>query len=232
VKLKNRDNSKLFSSNIGLDLLKYNIKTIDVTLTEYKKSKKYSRGKIYFNFIKLVSNNDIISIILRNVIPKIFNYDKLTEQNIITLFEKIGKEIVNNVILKIYNNYKLSLIKDKDSNQVNFIYNITDDLIINLELDSNIDYINFKNIIIDIIINYYTDNIKKENIKDDLHYLIGGDLMEFFSINSDLYQISLKRGINNKLHRILLPGSNITDLILKHMLYMHQKLPMIVKPND
>ena len=55
----------MYSSNIELDLLKYNIDRIDVMLTEYKKSKKYSRGKIYFSFIKLVFYNEIIAILLK-----------------------------------------------------------------------------------------------------------------------------------------------------------------------
>jgi hypothetical protein len=205
-------------------------------LTEYKKSQKYSRGKIYFNFIKLVSNNNIIAIILRNVIPKIFHYDELNEQNIITLFEKVGKEIVNDVILKIYNNYKLVVLNKDKLNLVLFNYNMTNDLTINLELDSNLSFIEFKELIINTIINYYINDINNDKdineIKENLHYLIGGDLIEFFSSNTDLYKIIIKRGIDNKLHRFLLPGSNITDLILKHMMFMHQNLPMIVKPND
>jgi hypothetical protein len=62
-------------------------------------------------------------------------------------------------------------------------------------------------------------------------YIIG-DLIEIFSSNTDLYQISLKRGSDYKLHRYILPGSNITDLFCKHMMYSNQKLPMIVKPNN
>jgi len=53
-KVNIKDNSKLFSSNIGLDLLKYCLQRIDSTLSEYKNSKKYSKKKLYFNFIKLL----------------------------------------------------------------------------------------------------------------------------------------------------------------------------------
>jgi hypothetical protein len=70
---------------------------------------------------------------LRAVIPKIFNYDELSEQNIISLFEKVGKEVVNNVILKIYNKYKLqSQSYTITSNDLKFSYNIIDDLNFNL----------------------------------------------------------------------------------------------------
>ena len=102
----------------------------------------------------------------------------------------------------------------------------------NLELNLNINFTEFKDNIIIIIINHYSKDITKNtNIKIDLHYLIGGDLIEFFSSNTDLYQISLKRGTDYKLHRYILPGSNITDLLCKHMMYSNQKLPMIVKPS-
>lgn len=231
---KVKDNNQLLNSNIGLDLLKYSLQQVDSTLTEYKDSKKYSKGKIYFNFVKLVSNTDIISIMLRNVIPKLFNNEELNEQNIISLFEKVGKEVVNNVILNIYNLYKLQ-VSNKSNINLNFSYKLIDDLILELELNQNMSFTEFKDFIINkIILHYSNDIIKNNTLKDDLHYLIGGDLIEFFSSNTDLYQKTLKRGVypDFKTHRVLLPGSNLSDLFCKHMMYSNQKLPMIVKPND
>jgi DNA-directed RNA polymerase len=215
-KLQNKDTTKIYSSNIGLDILKYSIKSISNALDNYKENRKYSKGKIYFTFIKLVNTNDLISITLRNVIPIIFNYNDLNEQKVISLFEKVGKEIVNNLCLNAYELYK------KDNN-----INLTNKIIIKLK--SNLSYIDFKDIIIDSIINYNKDLNNIIDIKEDLFYLIGGDIVEFLSKNSDLYKITIKKS-NNISHRFILPDSIISDLICKHMIYANQKLPMIVKP--
>jgi hypothetical protein len=118
-----------------------------------------------------------------------FNYNDLNEQKVISLFEKVGKEIVNNLCLNAYELYK------KDNN-----INLTNNIIIKLK--SNLSYIDFKDIIIDSIINYNKDLNNIIDIKEDLFYLIGGDIVEFLSKNSDLYKITIKKS-NNISHRFI-----------------------------
>jgi hypothetical protein len=207
----------LFNSNIGLDMLKDTIKNLNDIIQEYKDNKKYSKGKIYFNFIKLINNNDIISIVLRNVIPKLFKTDELIEQNITSLFEKVGKELINNICLEQYNYY------------------INKDYIINnIKLESNLNYIDFKKIFIEKFILYYEDMNEDDlyNYINNLYYLIGGDLVEFLSINSSIYKMINKTTEDSKTYRTILPDSYLSDLFCKHMMYASQKLPMITKPNN
>jgi hypothetical protein len=68
--------------------------------------------------------------------------------------------------------------------------------------------------------------------KDNIYFLIGGDLVEFFSLNTDFFKVINKISNDNKYHRIILPGSIISDILCKQMIYANQKLPMIVKPNN
>lgn len=70
-----------------------NIIKLDRDLQDLKDDNRALRGKKYKNLLKLMSNPDIISIVLSNVIPFCIKYDSVLNQDIISLFEKVGKEI-------------------------------------------------------------------------------------------------------------------------------------------
>lgn len=222
-------NKNIYQSNIGISILKDSFFSLDKTLEEYKNNKKYSTGKVYFNIIKLVNNNDIISIVLRNVVPKLYSKHDLIDQNITSLFEKIGKEIVNNICLKHYELYLQAV-----GGELKFSVSVDDDKTITLE--SNLNFKDFKTLFIKEFISLYykknEDEVKLLDYIDSLNYLIGGDLVEFISMNSNIYKMINQKGDDYKTYRSILPGSYLVDLLCQHMMYSNQKLPMIVKPND
>jgi hypothetical protein len=88
-----RDNQKLFRSEYGIKFIYNNIIKLDRDIQDLKDDKRSLKGKKYKNLLILMSNPDIISIVLSNVIPFCIKYENILDQNVVGLFEKIGKEI-------------------------------------------------------------------------------------------------------------------------------------------
>lgn len=208
-------NKHIYHSHIGIAILKDAIESLGKIIEEYKTNKKYRTSKIYFNIIRLVNTNDIISLVLRNVIPKLYSKHELIDQHITSLFEKIGKEVINNVCLMHYETYK-------QNNEINL--QIDENSII---LESNLNFKDFKTLFIKEFISLYykknKDEVKLLEYIDSLNYLIGGDLVEFISMNSNIYKLINKKGEDYKTYRAILPDSYIVDLLCNHMMYSNQK---------
>jgi hypothetical protein len=65
-----------------------------------------------------------------------------------------------------------------------------------------------------------------------MKYLIGGDIVEFISKNSNIFKMVNNKNEDNKSFRVILPDSSLSELLCKHMMYANQKLPKVEKPND
>jgi len=72
-----------------------NIIKLDRDINDLKKNnKKYLKDKKYRKLILALSNDEIISIVLSNVIPHCIKYENIVKQNLVSLYEKIGKDTV------------------------------------------------------------------------------------------------------------------------------------------
>jgi hypothetical protein len=74
-----------------------NIEKLDRDILDLKFNDNRSlKNKNYRNLILAMNNSDIISIVLSNVIPHCVKYNNIHNQNIASLYEKIGIELTKN----------------------------------------------------------------------------------------------------------------------------------------
>jgi hypothetical protein len=86
--------NKLYTSKYGINILQDNMIKLDRDISDFKiEGNKMLKNKKYKNLLLSISNGDIISILLCYVIPYCIKFDNINNQNIVSLVEKIGKEI-------------------------------------------------------------------------------------------------------------------------------------------
>jgi hypothetical protein len=228
-----RDNQKLFRSEYGIKMVYNSIVKLDRDLQDLKDDKRALKGKKYRLLLKLMSNPDIVSIVLCNIIPFCIKFDSVLNQNVISLFEKVGKEIekvfYRNEWFK-YKNRNKKEWNDKTDTILNNYYiidiknheiKITDSLencgvVFEGKLSEN-DFINKLRGFIGIL-------------TEDDYLKLGLDLIEFISDKSSLFTIENKRVDKETLKRYILPGSNLKTHLLDIITYDSDLIPMINKP--
>jgi hypothetical protein len=230
-----RDNQKLFRSEYGIKMVYNSIVKLDRDLQDWKDDNRSLRNKKYKSLLKLMSNPDIVSIVLCNIIPFCIKYDSVLNQDVISLFEKVGKEIE-----KVF--YRNEWFKYKNRNKKD--WNDKNNTILNNYYI--VDIKNYEIKITDILENIgivFEDKLSENDFIDKLRSVIGGlteddylklglDLIEFISTKSSLYTVENKRVDKETLKRYILPGSNLKTHILDIITYDSDLIPMINKPGD
>jgi hypothetical protein len=230
-----RNNQKLFRSEYGIKMIYGNIEKLDRDLQDLKKDKRSLKGKNYKNLLMLMSNPDIVSIVLCNIIPFCIKFDSVLNQNVIGLFEKVGKEIEKVFYRNEWFKYKKRNKKewnDKTDTVLNNYYivdiknheiKITDSsdncgIIFESKLSEN-DFINKLRSVIGVL-------------TEEDHLKLGLDLIEFISAKSSLFTVENKRVDKETLKRYILPGFNLKSHILDIITYDSDLTPMINKPES
>ena len=188
------------------------------------------KGKKYNKLLLNIDNSDIISIVLSNVIPYCFKFDNLNNQNIVSLVEKIGKDIIKNFYKNEWDKYSKTL------ETFNMIFYIdikkNESKIINLHhIEKDTDVIIFdKNLTESMFIDKINDFIGCLSTEDLMK--LGLFLIEFIAEKSLLFKIDNIFVDKNTLKRVLIPGINLKENILNIMTIDSNLLPMIHKPED
>jgi hypothetical protein len=231
-----RDKQKLFRSEYGIKMISNNIIKLDRDIQDLKNDKRALKGKKYRTLFLLMSNPDIISIVLCNVIPFCIKYENVLDQNIVGLYEKIGKEIERVFYISEWFKYKKRNKKDwKDkSDKVLNNYYILDLKNYEIIISDSID-----NIVGDIFENKlseydFTTKLRDiiGSLKEDDYFLLGLDLIEFISIKSLLFTIENKRIDKETIKRYILPGESLKTNILDIITQDSDLIPMINKPES
>jgi len=98
----------IFSNLKNLERDIYDLKFGDNRLLKFKKYRK---------LLLAVNISDIISIVISNVVPHCIKYANLNKQNIASLYEKIGKDIIKIFYNKEWERY-LESLKNLKSNSI------------------------------------------------------------------------------------------------------------------
>jgi hypothetical protein len=182
-----RNNQKLFRSEYGIKMIYGNIVKLDRDIQDLKEDKRALRGKNYKNLLKLMSNPDIISIVLSNVIPFCIKFYSLLDQNIISLFEKVGKEIEKVFYRNEWFKYKKRNNKDwKDKTDIilnnHYIVDIDN---YEIKISGSLDV---RGVIFEKGLSEHEFVSKLKNIigslDEDDYFKLGSDLIEFLSEKS------------------------------------------------
>jgi hypothetical protein len=230
-----RDNQKLFRSEYGIKMIYNNIIKLDRDLQDLKDDNRALKGKKYKLLLKLMSNPDIVSIVLSNVIPFCIKFDSILNQNVISLFEKVGKEI-ESVFYR--NEWYKYLNRNKKE------WNDKSDTVLNNHYIINIK--NYEIKIVDTIENMgiiFEDKLTENEFIDKLrnivgvltendYFKIGLDLIEFISAKSSLFIIDNKKVDKETLKRYILPGDALKNNLLNIITQDSDLIPMISKPED
>jgi hypothetical protein len=208
--------NSLFRNAIGINILMNSISKLDKVLNTIKEDKRYLKNKRYRNHIMISDNGIIVSIVLSNIIPHMMKYK--SNQNTATLFERIGKDF-HKILL--YNEwYKY----DKTDNDI--IYSCC-----SLEQNNN---------------NFYAEiekGLSKEDfyirldeilgiISTDDYFRLGCDLAEIISENSNMFTfMNVKNDEDNTVQRVVVPGKELDDQIIKLLAVDSEKLIMICEPS-
>jgi len=230
-----KDNQKLFRSEYGIKMIYNNIIKLDRDIQDLKDDKRGLKGKSYKLLLILMSNADVISIVLSNVIPFCIKYESVLNQNIISLFEKVGKEIekvfYRNEWFK-YKNRNKKDWKDKSNKILNNQYIID---INNYEIKIT-DDLDTKGVIFEDKLNEHDFTNKLKNIigslTEDDYFKLGSDLIEFISEKSSLFTIENKKVDKETMKRYIIPGINLKTHILDVITQDSDLIPMINKPEN
>ena len=117
--------NNLFLQKYGIDLLIKNLENTKRHLDDFLNNKSLMKNKWYKNYILSINSKILIFIVISNLIPFGVKYMSSKDKNPITIFEKIGNSIIENVLksewFKYINedDYKLKLLYDKKEFNIN-----------------------------------------------------------------------------------------------------------------
>jgi hypothetical protein len=228
-----RNKQKLFRSEYGIKMIYNNIIKLDRDLQDLKDDNRALKGKKYKLLLKLMSNPDIVSIVLSIVIPFCIKFDNILDQNIVGLFEKVGKEI-EKVFYRCewykYLNRNKKEWNDKSDIVLNNYY-IVDIKTCEIKISDTIE--NMSTIFEDKLTeNEFIDKLRGlvGVLTDDDYFKLGSDLIEFISAKSYLFYVLNKRVDKDTTRRCILPGDTLKTHILDIITQDSDLIPMITKP--
>ncbi|SRR5260221_4325693 len=215
---------KLLGKNInkrkyGINLIISMINLLDRDLTDLKNNKRQLSNKVYMKYILNLENDLIISLVLSYVIPFCLNKNKYT---LTTLFEKIGKAIYIENFQPFWFYYKNNIKKTNGKD-----YSIEIDLIQKkYKTPLFLNKEDFINNIIENNLDVYPILTK------DQFFLLGIDIVEFFSKKSEFFKLSNEAKDKDKIYRVLLPDVGFNEFLLNIFNNDLDKLPMICTPSE
>jgi hypothetical protein len=209
-----KNKKSLFNNSIGINILINSISKLDNILNAIKRDKRMLNNKSYRNHIHLSENGIIISIVLTNVIPHIMK--NKSSQNTATLFNNIGKELHNNLLINEWKKYKKCSV---DSVNYEIILNNSKNSLNKIEEGLNEEEF------------LYKLNKLLGTISSDDYFKLGSDLVEIIGENSKIFIVTNVKGENNEVHRIIVPGQELSDEIIRLLAVDTEKLVMISEPS-
>nr|QWO71405.1 RNA polymerase [Termitomyces sp. K1Ag] len=207
----------LFSNSIGIQILTESISALDRVLNIIKSDRRYLKNKAYRNHIMLTENGIIVSIVLSNTIPHLMKYQ--SNQNIATLFYRLGKELHTNLLNIEWHKYN-NTYKDTELSAVEINYSV--------ELNKN--KFEFKKGLSKDQFSLRLNEILGTISSDD-YFKLGCDLAEIVSENSNLFKFMNVPNEDNTVQRIIVPDIGLDDKIVKLLGVDTEKLVMICEPS-
>jgi len=223
----------IFSNLKNLERDIYDLKFGDNRLLKFKKYRK---------LLLAVNISDIISIVISNVVPHCIKYANLNKQNIASLYEKIGKDIIKIFYNKEWERY-LESLKNLKSNSIseslnsesNGIFYSIDLEKFNIHLISSREERKMENIII------FDKNLSSDKFRSKLkdiigdineieYFKLGSDLTEYIAEKSLLFKLDNIRNDDGTVNRILIPGEKLNINLLNILTYESELLPMVNLP--
>jgi len=208
----------LFNNSIGINILMNSISKLDKVLNTIKTDKRYLKNKSYRNHIMLSENGIIVSIVLSNIIPHMMKYK--SSQNTATLFKRIGTDLHSNLLNNEwykYANTNTKKKKDTDHTQKNYSLEQNNN---NYEFEKGLSKEEFY-IRLDEILGI---------ISSDDYFKLGCDLADIISENSNMFKFMNVANEDNTVQRVIVPGKELDDQIVKLLAVDTEKLVMICKP--
>jgi hypothetical protein len=101
--------NKLLHSSIGIQELLKLLISLDRDITDFKNNNLFLNKKVFKHLIINISNTTIIAVLFTNIIPFCIKHSMEENQNITTLFIKIGKELYNSYLNDEWNKIKVTL---------------------------------------------------------------------------------------------------------------------------
>lgn len=207
----------LFRNAIGINILISSISKLDKVLNTIKEDKRYLKNKSYRNHIMISENGIIISIVLSNIIPHMMKYK--SNQNTATLFERIGKDLHKILLNNEWDKY------ENIENSTQKIYSCP-----LLEQNNNNLYAEIEKGLSKEEFYIRLDEILG-NISSDDYFRLGCDLAEIVSENSNMFNfINVKNEEDNTVQRVVVPGKELDEQIIKLLAVESDKLIMICEP--
>jgi DNA-directed RNA polymerase len=210
--------SKLFSGVYGLNLLISGLLRLKRDMDDWKSKKKYFHKKKYALILLSTLSEVIISIALSIIIPICFKHEDIENQELTTIFGKIGKEIVKGFFNEEWHKYteimKIIAINEEIKNETNkeklnekekakikAIYNYEKKykLLNNIAKDGEICYIFINNL--NNIEHKFENNLLKNEFLVKLREIIGEiSLEDFYKIGIEIVELL---GVKSNLFKII-----------------------------
>lgn len=199
--------SQLRSNDINKEsfIILYNLhKKLDKEINVWKNNGKYwNKKKRLHNIIFNLSSIEIISCVISNIIPYLYNYEFMVDgNNLTTLLKKIGKNVINRGFNNYYYKYLSQYNIEYKKQTVDKVYEEN-----NISKGVNLTYEEL-NIIINNLRKKFKIEFINELLEDD-EILIGDLLVEFLNEKTDLFTLENKwsnKDYNDyKLFRVMKP---------------------------
>lgn len=206
--------SRAFSNDKGLILLLKSIKESGDAIDAFKNTKTLLKGKSYsYCFINTLTDV-IISIVICLVIPHILKHEKIENQSVTQLYEKVGYMLIKEYYKSEYSKYQQWFNNENGKDYVYKLKNKT----ITIKKDLNF--------------NEFIDSLPYSfNTTDYVKYAC--DMVELISTHSKLFSTNeIYNPYEKTSKRVLLIGDDIKNEILNLLSFNNNTLPMIVSPND
>lgn len=204
------------SNDKGLILLLKSIKDTTNAIDTFKSTKTLLKGKSYVYCFINTPTEIIISIIISMVIPHILKHDKIENQSVTQLYDKIGYMLIKEYYKIEYNKYQ-QWFNNNDDKEIVYKLKLKDE---SISIEKGLDF------------NDFIDRLPYSfNTTDYVKYAC--DMVELISIHSKLFSTNEIYNDDEKTSkRVLLISDETKNEILNLLSYNNNTLPMIVSPND